>query len=123
MFREQSKPRNGDRRHEERGRTSMESPWLSHDAAVVRRVADASRAHQSRLMPVPTLDDRRAVRSRRKRPWLMQQTWTDLLFLHWRVPVEEVQRTLRRRLTVDTFDGDAWLGVVPFFMRRVHPRW
>jgi uncharacterized protein YqjF (DUF2071 family) len=53
----------------------------------------------------------------------MQQTWANLLFLHWRFPAELVQATLPPGLTVDTFEGTAWLGVVPFFMRDVRPRW
>ena len=52
----------------------------------------------------------------------MRQTWADLLFLHWRFSAESVQRGLPAGLTVDTFDGDAWVGVVPFAMKRVHPR-
>lgn len=51
------------------------------------------------------------------------QQWRDLLFLHWRVPVQAVQATLPPGLVVDTFDGDAWLGIVPFAMARVRPRW
>ena len=34
-----------------------------------------------------------------------------------------IQRTLPAGLTVDTFDGSAWVGVVPFYMRDVRPRW
>ena len=51
----------------------------------------------------------------------MRQTWSNLLFLHWRFPADQVQRTLPTGLTVDTFEGDAWLGVVPFYMQRVRP--
>lgn len=51
----------------------------------------------------------------------MRQRWEHLLFLHWAWSAAEVQRTLPRGLTVDTFDGRAWLGVVPFFMRGVRP--
>jgi uncharacterized protein YqjF (DUF2071 family) len=47
--------------------------------------------------------------------------WTNLLFLHWRWDAAEVQRTLPPGLTVDTFEGTAWLGLVPFFMRDVRP--
>ena len=32
-----------------------------------------------------------------------------------------VQRTLPRGLSVDTYDGTAWIGIVPFCMRRVRP--
>ncbi len=51
------------------------------------------------------------------------QQWRDLLFLHWRVPVATVQATLPPGLFVDTFAGDAWVGIVPFAMQRVRPRY
>lgn len=54
-------------------------------------------------------------------PCVMRQSWEELLFLHWRFPAEEVRRTLPEGLEVDTFDGSAWVGVIPFFMRRVRP--
>ncbi len=50
------------------------------------------------------------------------QQWRDLLFLHWRVSAASVQATLPPGLFVDTFEGDAWVGIVPFAMRRVRPR-
>jgi uncharacterized protein YqjF (DUF2071 family) len=43
-------------------------------------------------------------------------TWRDLLFAHWTVPVQTVEARLPDRLAVETFDGDAYLGVVPFRM-------
>ena len=52
---------------------------------------------------------------------VMFQTWQELLFLHWRMPPEVVQALLPPGLTVDTFDGAAWLGVVPFQMRNIRP--
>ena len=51
----------------------------------------------------------------------MFQRWKDLLFLHWKWDADEIQRTLPAGLTVDTFDGAAWLGVVPFFMHSIRP--
>jgi uncharacterized protein len=48
--------------------------------------------------------------------------WEKLLFLHWAWDPVEIQNTLPRGLFVDTFDGRGWLGIVPFFMKRVHPR-
>jgi uncharacterized protein len=51
----------------------------------------------------------------------MHHRWESLLFLHWRLPAARVQQTLPRGLTVDTFDGDAYLAIVPFFMRNVRP--
>jgi uncharacterized protein YqjF (DUF2071 family) len=48
------------------------------------------------------------------RPWLMAQTWSDLLFAHWRVDPAELRPVLHPDLPLDTFDGDAWIGVTPF---------
>jgi uncharacterized protein YqjF (DUF2071 family) len=52
---------------------------------------------------------------------VMFQRWMHLLFLHWPIPADLVQMTLPEGLLVDTFDGHAWLGIVPFFMRDVRP--
>lgn len=51
------------------------------------------------------------------------QRWSDLLFAHWRVPVELLRPLLPRELELDTFEGDAWLGLVPFHMSGVRPAW
>lgn len=55
--------------------------------------------------------------------WVMRMTWDDLLFLHWPVRPALVQGLLPPALTLDTYDGWAWLGVVPFSMRGVRPRY
>jgi uncharacterized protein YqjF (DUF2071 family) len=52
-------------------------------------------------------------------PWVMRQTWTDLLFAHWRVPAQHLRDRLPRGLTLDLHEGDAWIGVVPFQMSNV----
>lgn len=54
---------------------------------------------------------------------VMRQTWRDLLFLHWPVDAGQVQALLPPGLTVDTFDGQAYVGLVPFTMRNVRPVW
>lgn len=51
------------------------------------------------------------------------QTWETLLFLHWRVPVEALRPLIPEALEIDTFDGDAWVGLVPFTMRGVRLSW
>jgi uncharacterized protein YqjF (DUF2071 family) len=46
--------------------------------------------------------------------WIMAQTWRDLLFAHWPLDERSVRALLPEPLTIDTFDGTAWLGITPF---------
>lgn len=48
--------------------------------------------------------------------------WAHLLFAHWRVPPEVMAPLLPRDLELETFDGAAWIGLVPFRMEAVHVR-
>jgi uncharacterized protein len=50
---------------------------------------------------------------------MMHQNWGKLLFMHWRISEEELRPLIPERLEIDTFDGDAWIGVVPFTMWNV----
>jgi uncharacterized protein len=52
---------------------------------------------------------------------VMFQRWLHLLFLHWPVEPRTIQSTLPPGLQVDTFSGQGWIGIVPFFMRGVRP--
>jgi len=56
------------------------------------------------------------------RPWVMRMRWTDLLFAHWPVDPEPLRRQLPAGLELDLYDGQAWLGIVPFRMSDVSPR-
>lgn len=49
----------------------------------------------------------------------MRQQWLDLAYLHWRCDPGEVQRLLPEGLVVDTFEGNAWVGLIPFSMRGI----
>lgn len=51
------------------------------------------------------------------------QRWETLTFLHWPYPADVVQSILPPGLEVDTFDGSAWVAVVPFRMVAVRPPW
>jgi uncharacterized protein YqjF (DUF2071 family) len=72
---------------------------------------------------MPTTDQRLAVCAKpENQPHVMYQTWKELLFLHWEFPREQIQATLPPGLTVDTFEGRAFVGLVPFYMRGIRPR-
>jgi uncharacterized protein YqjF (DUF2071 family) len=55
-------------------------------------------------------------------PWVLRMRWHDLLFMHWSVPEDWLRPLIPPALRLDTFDGWAWLGVVPFRMEDVRPR-
>lgn len=67
------------------------------------------------------LDARLRLRERPRDLAVMRQQWRHLLFLHWKFPPDLVQRTLPPGLFVDTFEGAAWAGVIPFAMHGVRP--
>jgi uncharacterized protein YqjF (DUF2071 family) len=52
----------------------------------------------------------------------MAQTWHDLLFAHWPVDPAMLRPSIPRPLVLDTYEGQAWVGVVPFRMSDVHLR-
>jgi uncharacterized protein YqjF (DUF2071 family) len=63
----------------------------------------------------------RSVEKREHRPWpapargwAVGQTLEDLLFAHWRVPLEAVRALVPPELEIEQHDGSAWVGVVPF---------
>jgi uncharacterized protein YqjF (DUF2071 family) len=52
----------------------------------------------------------------------MTQRWNDLLFAHWPVPLASLSALVPEGLQVDTFEGSAWLGIVPFWLDRIKLR-
>lgn len=49
----------------------------------------------------------------------MRMTWHELLFMHWPIPAESLRPLVPQSLRIDTFDDQAWIGVVPFRMSGV----
>lgn len=56
-------------------------------------------------------------------PWVMTMSWLDLLFAHWSFDPQALRALVPEALELDTFEGRAWVGVVPFRMENVGPRW
>lgn len=57
-----------------------------------------------------------------ERPWVMGQTWEDLLFAHWPIDEAQLRRVVPPEIPVDTFDGSAWIGVTPFVVTGMRVR-
>lgn len=62
------------------------------------------------------------TRSGRSLPWIMRMDWNDLAFLHWPIAANQLRGHLPASLELDTYEGQAWLGMTPFWMSNVRPR-
>jgi hypothetical protein len=51
----------------------------------------------------------------------LSMRWRDLLFAHWAVDPATVADRLPDQIEVATYDGDAYLGIVPFVMADIRP--
>jgi uncharacterized protein len=50
---------------------------------------------------------------------VLRQRWAELAYLHWRYEPSVIQRLMPAGVRVDTYDGSAWVGLIPFEMRDV----
>jgi uncharacterized protein len=57
-----------------------------------------------------------------REPWLMAQSWEDLLFAHWPVAPERLRPLLPAAIPLDVREGSAWVGVTPFRVSAVRLR-
>ena len=67
--------------------------------------------------------DRLEPTRRPQEPVWGYQNWRQLLFLHWQVPLEALRPLVPEALSLDVYEGAAYVGVVPFVMRDIRPRW
>ena len=51
------------------------------------------------------------------------QRWESLLFCHWEIDPVDLRGHVPGELEIDTFEGRAFVGVVPFKMRNIRPAW
>lgn len=54
-------------------------------------------------------------------PWLMTQTWNDLAFFHYAIEPAVLRALVPQDLTLDLWQGAAWLSIIPFWMSHVRP--
>jgi uncharacterized protein YqjF (DUF2071 family) len=52
---------------------------------------------------------------------ILRASWLNIAFVHWRVPADRIQALLPPGLTVDEYDGAAWVGLTPFMMANMRP--
>jgi len=53
-------------------------------------------------------------------PWILSQTWEQLLFCNWRYRPETIAPLLPEGLELDLFDGSAWVSAVPLHVTKTH---
>jgi uncharacterized protein len=52
-----------------------------------------------------------------------EQRWRELFFLHWALEPERVASRLPPGVALDCWEGQAYVGLVPFVMRDIRPSW
>ena len=55
-------------------------------------------------------------------PWVMRQTWSDLLFAHYPISYDVLRKLVPKELPLDAYNGTYYIGVVPFQMSSVRFR-
>ena len=73
------------------------------------KIAEVLQAVEHRPYPLP------------RGPWIMVQVWHELLFAHYPLAPEVLRPLIPDTLEIDTFEGEAWIGIVPFRMSGVRP--
>ena len=52
----------------------------------------------------------------------LYQNWKHLTFMHWKVDAQLLQKHIPEGLEIDLYNGEAYIGVIPFTMEKVRPR-
>ncbi|MBW3624092.1 MAG: DUF2071 domain-containing protein, partial [Armatimonadetes bacterium] len=55
-------------------------------------------------------------------PWLMEQKWNRVLFIHWPTHPGRIEPLLPDGLELETYDGSAWLSIVALDVANAHLR-
>ena len=54
--------------------------------------------------------------------WKCYQEWNNAIFLHFQVDIEELKKLVPKQLEIDTFEGKAYISIVPFTMGKIRQR-
>jgi uncharacterized protein len=57
------------------------------------------------------------------RNWKYYQQWHNSTFLHWIIPAEKIKELLPPGLELDTFEGNAWVSLVEFEVKKMSPHY
>ncbi len=89
---------------------SRPAPMTRHLAANLLKIE-----FPQQLSSQPSTADRLSIRGRPDGFPLMHQSWGKLLFMHWPIDAEILHPLIPSQLAIDTFDGSAWIGEIPFW--------
>ena len=54
---------------------------------------------------------------------ILNQSWQDISFMHWKVDKNLLSKNIPKGLILDLYEDEAYVGVIPFMMKNVRPRW
>lgn len=57
-----------------------------------------------------------------KGQWRYYQEWNNALFLHWKVDAGELTKLIPVGISLDTYDGESWISLVAFTMKKIRPK-
>ena len=72
-------------------------------------------------MEIPTIEKRLQVRNEPTEKPMVFQDWNDLFFFHWKYPADVIQKFLPVGLYVDTYQDEAYVGIIPFHISNFKP--
>jgi len=55
-------------------------------------------------------------------PWKFYQEWNNVIFLHWKVDINELKKMVPKEIEIDLFEGTPWVSVVAFTMEKMRPK-
>ena len=54
--------------------------------------------------------------------WIYYQEWHDVVLAHWKIPAEKLRALIPESLTLDLYEGEAWISLTAFTVKKLRPR-